>query len=50
MADQKTFELLKSYEAPELVELGEAEALTLGSSGCGHDATDCEHAEEARLF
>ncbi len=48
MADQKTNQ---PYEAPELLELGKAETLTLGGKGCGHDNDECEHAiEELNLF
>jgi hypothetical protein len=30
-----------SYEAPEVLELGEAALLTLGGYGCRDDGTDC---------
>jgi len=31
----------KSYETPELMELGAAESLTLGGRGCADDGCDC---------
>jgi len=33
----------KSYETPELMELGAAESLTLGGKGCANDGYDCCH-------
>jgi hypothetical protein len=32
----------KSYERPEILELGAADALTLGSKGCKDDGCDCQ--------
>lgn len=47
MAEQKTSEFLSEYETPELIEIGAAESLTLGSDGCGGDGTDCQHHTDA---
>jgi len=30
------------YEVPEIVELGAADALTLGGTGCASDGNDCK--------
>jgi hypothetical protein len=49
MAEQKTSEFLSEYEAPELIEIGAAESLTLGSDGCGGDGTDCQHHTDANF-
>jgi len=38
---------MKTYETPEVIELGKAETLTLGSNFCGHDAVGCELAAPA---
>jgi hypothetical protein len=32
----------KPYEAPEMVELGPAEVLTLGNVGCAPDGAQCK--------
>ena len=32
---------MKSYESPEVMELGAADALTLGGKGCSNDGCDC---------
>lgn len=32
-----------TYQAPEVFELGAAEALTLGGKGCTVDGQDCEY-------
>jgi hypothetical protein len=34
----------KSYERPEILELGAADALTLGAKGCASDGCDCQEA------
>jgi hypothetical protein len=33
--------MYKSYEQPEMLELGAADALTLGGKGCDNDGCDC---------
>jgi len=33
----------KTYQTPEVVELGAAETLTLGNRGCAADGYDCSH-------
>ena len=34
--------MTKSYETPEMVELGAAATLTLGNKGCANDGLDCK--------
>jgi hypothetical protein len=38
------------YEAPAVLELGKAEALTLGTAGGGRDACNCSKAKGIRLL
>jgi hypothetical protein len=39
----------KTYEHPELVELGPAEVLTLGAHGCTIDGQDCKMDRENQI-
>ena len=45
MNTKTTIELPVSYEAPEVIELGEASLLTLGAYGCRADGSDCEKSD-----
>jgi hypothetical protein len=38
----------KTYEMPELVELGPAAELTLGAKGCTDDGQDCKMDREPK--
>jgi hypothetical protein len=38
----------KTYEHPELVELGPAQELTLGGKGCTIDGQDCDMSREPK--
>jgi hypothetical protein len=43
------FNELKTYQQPELVELGPASALTLGAVGCDADSKNCEKFNQTEL-
>jgi hypothetical protein len=39
----------KNYESPEAVELGAAEDLTLGGTGCATDFRSCERTDDNQV-